>query len=175
MRIILIVSLFIFITNINIAWSFSLNSKPLPYAAPDASFTSNNKQFTLANYKGKKVMLWLFSTWCHTCVASLKALRKMNAELIEQGVTIIALKNYKNGGYPGPSIIEFIQKFEPKVLNLDNWVIGNAGEDLDNIFNKKKFPDVYFLIDKQANVQIVDTAPNLTRQIILNFATDKTK
>jgi len=41
---------------------------------------------------------------------------------------------------------------------------------MDKELNAKKFPDIYFLIDEQGNVQAVGTAPTVTMDTILKFA-----
>jgi len=55
---------------------FDLSSQALPYPVPDEKFTNQSTQQTLSDYKGKKIMLWMFSTWCHTCVAGVKEMQK---------------------------------------------------------------------------------------------------
>ena len=152
------------------AGAFNLAPQKLPFSAANLSFTSQGKQHTLSEYKGKKVMLWLFSTWCHTCVASVKAMQKQQAIWEKSGIVILALRNYKNGGYPGVDMPAFMQRFAPDVKKLNNWVIGEASEKMDEMLNKKKFPDIYFLIDQKGFVQMVNTAPNVTMKKIINFA-----
>ena len=39
----------------------------LPVVAPDAPFESQARQHSIAKFKGRKVMLWLLSTWCSSC------------------------------------------------------------------------------------------------------------
>lgn len=152
------------------AWSFDLAPQKVPFAAPDISFTSQAKQHSLVKYKGQKVMLWLFSTWCHTCVASVKAMQKNQDTWAKTGLVILALRNFNNGGYPGADMPAFIQKFAPQVKKLVNWVLGEASQQMDQKLNAKKFPDIYFLINKEGWVQTVNTAPNVTMDKILKFA-----
>jgi len=156
------------------AWSFNLAPQKVPFAIPNVSFTSQSKQHSLSDYKGKKVILWLFSTWCHTCVASVKAMQKNQVLWNKTGLVILALRNYDNGGYPGVNMPAFMQKFAPKVKSLNNWVIGEASQQMDEKLNAKKFPDIYFLIDENGIVQSVNTAPNISMDIILKFANGST-
>ncbi|MFK5915716.1 MAG: hypothetical protein QM484_15220 [Woeseiaceae bacterium] len=87
-------------------------------------------------------------------------IQKKQAILKENGLVILALRNYKNGGYPGVSMPAFMKKFGPQTLGFDNWVIGEASKQMDHKLNTTKFPDVYFLIDKKGFVQTVNAAPN---------------
>ena len=64
-------------------------------------------------------MLWLFSTWCHTCVASIKVMQEKQTDWKKTGLVILAIRNYNNGGYPGPDMSEFIQKFAPQIKNMN--------------------------------------------------------
>ncbi len=152
------------------AWSFNLSPQKLPFLIPDASFTSQSNRHSLAEYKGHKVMLWLFSTWCHTCVAGVKAMQKKQAVWKKTGMVIIALRNFNNGGYPGVDMPTFMQRFAPRLKNLDNWITGEASKRMNQDLNQKKFPDIYFLIDEKGWVRAVNTAPNISMNLILKFA-----
>jgi len=152
------------------AWGLSLTDKTLPYMAPDVSFQATGKQHSLKEYRGRKVMLWMFSTWCHTCVAGVKALEKKQALLENQGLIILSIRNNNNGGYPGPDMLNFMKKFGPYALASNNWVLGESSADMYKQLNPVKYPDIYFLIDEKGMIQIVDTAPNLTMKSVLRFA-----
>lgn len=149
---------------------FDLASRDLPYAAPDVDFISDSKTHSLAQYKGRKVMLWLFSTWCHTCVAGVKVMQKNQAIWKQTGLTVLAIRNHNNGGYPGLEMPAFIKKIAPQLGNETNWVIGEATAAMDQKLNGKKFPDIYFLIDENGMIQKVSTAPPTTIKQIIKFA-----
>ncbi|GMR05774.1 MAG: hypothetical protein BMS9Abin25_0349 [Gammaproteobacteria bacterium] len=164
------VVLLLFMTQSLTAWSFNLAPEKVPFTAPDVRFSSQGGEHSLTEYKGRKVMLWLFSTWCHTCVASVKAMQKKQATWEKTGLEILVLRNYKNGGYPGVDMPAFIQRFAPQVKQTNAWTIGEASQQMDQKLNAKKFPDIYFLIDEKGWVQAVNTAPNITMDVILKFA-----
>lgn len=138
--------------------------------APDTYFYSNSKKVYLKSFEGKRVMLWLFSTWCPSCIAGFKALAKKQPELKKDKFKIIVLRNYKNGGYPGPTATEFAKKYNEKLLSENNWVFGEASQDLENKYNSKKYPDIYYLINEKGDIIKVDGAPGATLDEILNFA-----
>lgn len=120
-------------------------------------------------------MLWLFSTWCHTCVAGVQVMQEQQATWEKSGLIILAIRNHNNGGYQGPDMPVFMQKIAPRMVNMNNWVTGEATEKMYHQLNAKKFPDIYFLIDEKGFVQVVSTAPTATMNKILNFARGASK
>jgi len=166
-----IVALLLAMSSASWSWPFGASGvKAPPFAAPEAAFSSQSRQFSLAQFKGHKVMLWLFSTWCSTCIPGLKALVVNQPQWKQKGLVILALKNFKNGGYPGPSVDEFAARFGAPVLQAPNWIFGDASAEMDARYNARKFPDIYFLIDEQSVVQVVSTAPAVTLDKIMKFA-----
>ncbi len=143
-----------------------------PVKAPVANFISQGQSYPLSEYQGKKIMLWLFSTWCHTCAAGVKALADKHTELQKNGLTILALRNYKNGGYPGPDVEEFIAHYSPS--STQRWIMGEATEVMNDRYNSRQYPDIYFLIDEQGIIQEKGTAPAVFIQKIIDFSKSKT-
>jgi len=138
--------------------------------APDTYFYVNSKKISLKKFEGKKIMLWLFSTWCPSCIVGFQALAKKQDELKKNKLTIIVLRNYKNGGYPGPTVIEFAKKYGKNLLKAKNWVFGEASNNLENIYNPKKYPDIYFLINSKGIIVDMNGAPAATIDNILSFS-----
>lgn len=170
----LIIILLLFTSSSVAAWDLNLSEKPLPYQAPEGLFTSHGKIIPLEKYRGHKVMLWLFSTWCHTCVVAAKSLEKNNPELNQQGLIILAVRNHKNGGNSGLMIEQFIEKFAPSMTKAKNWVLGEATAQMDNSYNARHYSDIYFLIDEQGMIQVVSTSPAATLSTIKQFLKGKT-
>lgn len=142
----------------------------LPIKAPEASFSIEGTTYNLSHFKNRRVMLWFLSTWCTTCRIALDALEEKQQELIESGLQIIALKNHENGGYPGPTIHGFVKLFTPDLLNASNWMFGNASAELGALYNSRRYPDIYFLIDEKGMLVAVEGAPGATLDIIMEFA-----
>nr|WP_281401066.1 redoxin domain-containing protein [sulfur-oxidizing endosymbiont of Gigantopelta aegis] len=112
--------------------------------APDSYFMSQDKEIKLSEFQGKKTILWLFSTWCHTCAAGVKAFAKRKDDFEKYNITLIALRNHKNGGYPGPSINEFIDHYVANTELTKNWVIGETSKMMDKQYNSIQYPDIFF-------------------------------
>ena len=166
-----------------IGWAFSLFNKPQNSTinrrraievvkglqAPEATFrTINNKQVSLSDYRGKKVMLWFLATWCSSCSAGARVLAQNNSKL--GNLTIIAIETYGDAGYQGPPVKEFAQRTDPNLLSMPNWVWGNASQEATAIYNSRNFPDIYFLIDENGILQDVDSAPAATINKIIQFS-----
>ncbi len=141
--------------------------------APNAAFTVNSKMYNLDQFRGHKVMLWMFSTWCPSCRIGLKILSDNQPQLKKFGLTVIALENYKDGGYSGPTAQEFAEKYGKSVIKAPNWLFGNASEKLAAIYNPKGYPDIYFLIDKKGFIRKITDAPAATINQIIDFAKGK--
>ena len=115
-------------------------------------------------------MLWFLSTWCSTCIQALKALEEKRLQLEASGMQIVVLKNYQNGGYPGPEIHDFFNQYGASLSDTSNWMIGNATAEMGTTYNPRRYPDVYFLIDETGMVVAVEGAPAVTLDTIMNFA-----
>ncbi len=141
-------------------------------AAPAATFvTPQGRKVAISDYRGKPLMLWLVSTWCSSCSAGILSMEGKAKELEKLGLQVVVLRNYKNVGYPGPNIVDFVDQVMPKGATPPaNWTLGEATKGLDTAYNRRHYPDVYFLIDRQGRVEAVDGAPSATMDRILAFA-----
>ena len=137
---------------------------------PDASFTTlQGKTQTLGAYRNRKLMVWEVATWCRSCIAGLRAMQRHALELQMADITIILLRVYKNGGYPGLSIHDFVKRFAPGLLDAPNWVMGTANANFSKIYNSRHYPDIYYLINRQGKVIAVSSAPGATFATIRKF------
>jgi len=147
-----------------------LADRPLPYPMPAVEYTSGEQARSLAAFEGRRYMLWLVSTWCHTCIASLRVMDEANDRLAEQGFTVVLVRNHDNDGAPGPDARGFAGRFAPRLLDAANWRFGEASAQMKQTLNPRQYPDIYFLVDEQGRVQTVSTAPTATLDRILGFA-----
>ena len=73
---------------------FSPLKEPLP--APDVHFTDRSgKDVTLADFKGKVVLVNLWATWCAPCLEEMPSLLRLQAKVA--GVTILAVSEDRRG------------------------------------------------------------------------------
>lgn len=137
--------------------------------ATEATFTTiGGEKKQLSAYRGTKVMLWVFATWCPSCQRGARALQETNETF--QDVEILALKTHGNAGYSGPSVSEFAQQYAPDVVNADNWVWGDLSRESTRVWNPQNRPDIYFLIDEEGTIRAVSGAPAATINRIVRFA-----
>jgi thiol-disulfide isomerase/thioredoxin len=138
--------------------------------APQAVFRSGKRPVSLAAYHGKKVMLWLFSTWCPSCRAGLKTLPHEQTRFLAGHLHLIILENYENGGYPGPSLATMRNRYAKEIRGQPNWTFGHATRRLAALYNPKSYPDIFYLIHRNGIIQTVSSAPTAHLDTILDFA-----
>jgi thiol-disulfide isomerase/thioredoxin len=96
---------------------------PAPASVPDLSFTGGDgKPLTLADFKGRVVLLNLWATWCGPCVEEMPSLDRLQARLGGPDFTVLALSLDRQG----PSLVApFLEKLA--VRNLAMYLdTGNA-------------------------------------------------
>lgn len=138
--------------------------------APSATFTSADKVISLTTYRAHKTMVWLFSTWCPSCSAGLRALAKEQAALKAGGVQVVVLENYQNGGYTEPTMAQLMTQRARAVKSARNWTVGVAMQQLASVYNPKNYPDIYYLIGTDGKITDIGSAPSASMQKILAFA-----
>jgi thiol-disulfide isomerase/thioredoxin len=70
----------------------SLKVDDAPAPAPDTPFTdADGKTHTLAEFKGKAVVVNLWATWCGPCVAEMPTLAKLQTEVAGEPVVILPI------------------------------------------------------------------------------------
>lgn len=139
--------------------------------AAEATVTSrDDRQVTLAEYRGQKVMLWLFATWCPSCQRSAKELQRDDERL--QSLTVLAGKMHENAGYSGPSVREFAEEYASETVESNRWVWGKASRETTRTFSPRGVIDIYYLIDEDGIIRTVDTVPGTTTHKIVSFANE---
>ena len=140
--------------------------------APDVAFeTLDGKVLTLSQFRGKPVMFWLIATWCPTCQVGAKVLSEEKMSDIEKyDLEIVVLKIWNNLGYAGPSLEEFGREWVGENFDHPNWIWGDASRELSFLYDPRGLPDIYYLIDRDGVIRVIDTAPSATLNKIFNFA-----
>ncbi|HQT62684.1 MULTISPECIES: peroxiredoxin [unclassified Acidiphilium] len=147
---------------------------PQNMTAPNAPFTVDGKSVELKTYLGHPLVVWQVTTWCPSCKAGLKIFAQHQAEIDKSDITILVLRDYKNGGYSGPSMHNFIEQAAPTLLHDSHFVIGDDTKALFDLYNPHKFVDVYQVIAPDGHVAVVSSTPSATFGKIERFIKPKT-
>ncbi len=139
--------------------------------APDMAFTTvGGTGRRLSEFRGRPVMLWLFATWCPTCIYGTIAVAEKFDRSQRSGIQIIQLTLYNNLGYRGPSVEAFAKRHAGSIPPSPDWLWGDASREGSFTYDPRGHPDIYFLIDKDGVLQAINVAPHATMDIILAFA-----
>jgi thiol-disulfide isomerase/thioredoxin len=70
---------------------FGVNSCSKPRVTSAGSWSVGNQRSTLADYKGKAVLLDFYATWCEPCRASTPHLVRLQRDFGDKGLQVIGL------------------------------------------------------------------------------------
>ena len=128
--------------------SFAVIQKGQP-APPFKVNTTSGQTVTLANYKGRVLLIDFFASWCQPCTKSIPHIIELSRKYGKQGLQIIGLSLDEDKD----DLIEFIT---PKKLN---YPVALANEELQTDYGLRSIPTIV-LIDKKGIV--VDKLMGLT-------------
>ena len=120
---------------------FSPRAAPLP--APPVSFADQSgKTVTLADFRGRVVLINLWATWCAPCVHEMPSLARLQARLGR--LTVLAISEDRQGAAVVPP---FVQK-----LGLDGLAVYlDPKNDVDHAFGVEGLP-TSILIDRDGRI-----------------------
>ena len=131
--------------------------------APDAPFTTvNGEVVQLDAYKGHPVIVWQVTTWCPRCDAGLRTFADHQAQIDRSDITVLVLRDYRNGGYPGPGMRDFAKSVAAPLLEDPHFVFGEDTKALFDRYNPRKFVDIYQVITADGRVRLTSSSPSAT-------------
>lgn len=78
------------------AENFTFSNPPVP--APSTAFQSlEGAPVSLADFRGKVVVLNFWATWCAPCVREMPNLERLHLALAEEGLAVLAVSNDRGG------------------------------------------------------------------------------
>jgi len=131
--------------------------------APNAPFTTvDGKVVQLDAYKGHPVIVWQVTTWCPSCAAGLRTFADHQAQIDRSDLTVLVLRDYDNGGYPGPAMRDFAKSVAAPLLKDPHFVFGKDTKALFDRYNPRKFVDIYQVIAADGRVRLTSSSPSAT-------------
>ncbi len=108
-------------------------------AAPDFSVQDSDRKVSLAQLRGKIVVLNFWATWCPPCVDEMPSLVQMQQKMKGKGVEVLAVSvDVDQGAY---------QKFL-KDYNVDLLTVRDPDQKSNNLYGTFRFPETY-IIDRR--------------------------
>lgn len=143
--------------------------------APNAPFHTGGHIAELKTYMGHPLVVWQVTTWCPSCRAGLETFARHQAQIDKSDLTIVVLRDYKNGGYhPEASMLQFVEQTAPKLLSDPHFVIGEDTKALFDRYNPHHYIDVYQVIAPDGHIAVDSSAPSATFGKIERFIKPKT-
>ena len=124
--------------------SFNLSGRPRlgkGVSAPDFALPDlDGKTVTLADYKGKVILLNIWATWCPPCVEEMPSMEKLHQELKDKDFEILAVSIDVLGA---KAVIPFMKKHK-----LSFSVLTDTEGTIKSLYQTTGVPES-FIIDKQ--------------------------
>jgi thiol-disulfide isomerase/thioredoxin len=122
---------------------FAMAAQPQP--APSAAFrTAGGKRLTLADFRGRVVLLNIWATWCGPCRSEMPSLDRLQALHRDDGLAVLAV-SVDDGG--SRAVRRFFQ--QSGIRNLDLYL--DADGATAGAFGARSIPTT-LLIDRDGNV-----------------------
>ena len=83
---------------------FTVNDAPSP--APEAGFALDGKAMTLADFRGRVVLVNFWATWCGPCVAEMPSLDRLEATLGGPNFIVLTISEDRDPGVIEPFFVQ---------------------------------------------------------------------
>ncbi len=122
---------------------------PRPLADVPIQTPDKNKKINLRQYRGKVVLLVLFSTNCDDCVSTIGLVSRFQKEYADQGLQVVAAAINDNGAFEvTPFIQRYRLQFPVGFLGRDETIkLAAIGKDV------RPFVPIAMFIDRKGIVQ----------------------
>ena len=144
---------------------YRLLGEPAPELAAIDSWLGENPQ-TLANLRGKIVLLDFWATWCAPCIASFPALTEWHETFQKDGLEILGVTKY-NGEAEGVKInpaeeIEFLKRFKKANRLPYQFAVAKDGTN-QTVYAAGSIPTTV-LIDRKGVIRYIETGTSASRE-----------
>ncbi len=84
--------------HVAVDWVANLERHSPPLAASATGFTSaDGSPLTLADFKGKGLVVNLWATWCASCVREMPSLNRLQQQVAADGIQVLAVSSDRGG------------------------------------------------------------------------------
>ncbi len=131
--------------------------------APENNFLLDNGTYVnISKYRGHPVVLWFVATWCSTCAQGNQVLNGNYQFFKKHGIDIVELELYKDLGYQGPTITNFISSYAPEAYANGTIIPALSGNNMTLKYDPKGYLDIYYLVSGNGTVEYISGEPALT-------------
>ena len=131
--------------------------------APNYSFLlENGSEANVSSYRGHEVLFWFVATWCPTCAQGNSVLNGNYSFFRKRGVKIVELELYKDLGYAGQPIGEFVSSYAPDAYANGTITPGVAGYNITAAYDPEGYLDIYYLVSANGTVLYINGSPSVT-------------
>jgi len=127
-------------------------------AAPNFSITDAQHTVSLAQFRGKPVVLNFWATWCPPCIEEMPSLVQMQKELGDQVIVLAVSEDADNDAYK-----QFIRDH-----NIDLLTVRDT-QRTNEVYGTFKFPETYILDRNGKIVRKFIGATNWTSPDIIDY------
>jgi peroxiredoxin len=112
--------------------------------APDFTVKDSDHTVSLADYKGKVVLLNFWATWCPPCIEEMPSLVQLQQRWKDKGVVVLAVSlDVDDGGYH-----KFIRDRNAEGL----LTVRDGDKRSSDMYGTYKFPETY-IIDRNGKIR----------------------
>ena len=131
--------------------------------APNYGFLSENgSEVHISAYRGHPVVLWFVATWCSSCAQGNQAINSSYQFFKQRGVKIVELELYRDLGYSGPPITNFVSSYAPSAYSNGMVIPAYAGYNMTAEYDPQGYLDIYYLISGNGTVSYINGSPEST-------------
>ncbi len=131
--------------------------------APDYLFTAANGSIVnLSAYRGHLTVLWFVATWCPTCIQGNEVLNQNYQFFKQRGIKVIEVELYRDLGYNGPPISDFVISYAPAAYYNGTIVPAISGYNMTAAYDPKGYLDIYYVISSKGIVLYSNGEPSST-------------
>jgi thiol-disulfide isomerase/thioredoxin len=126
----------------------ALENKTPPTLQVKDWMNTDGKNLTLADLKGKVVVLDFWGVWCPPCIKAIPKLKELYAQHHKDGLVIIGVHTVRDG----EKMADFVKKEGlpyPVAIDVDGMTVKS--------FLVDSYPD-YYLIDRAGKLRVADLA-----------------